>query len=288
MTGKVFFEFGTSQTALVESPMLVRSDAPSAAEEKIFLDRLRQLVSDEAETARFSIERLWSKPIPTRVAQGHAIEGVRIQSVDRNGYLHLTCYRNLSRFREGDMLCLNRGDPFQEPRGMVTLEREEMPELIVSLSPREFDVAEFERKPDNWMLDEGFLDLSPHLLDALEEVGDTAIGRERILPLLMGYLRSRMDVPHYERALAAAESMGLNWSQGEALAQGYACDLVYLIQGPPGTGKTRVLAHLAELLADEGESVLITAATHRAINNALNQVAEIAPEIPAIKIGRMI
>src|SRR5581483_4892810 len=161
----------------------------SGAEASSFLDRLRQLVIDEAETEGFVIQRLWSKPISTRVAEGHAIEGVHIHYLDPDGYLHLTCERNLSRFREGDMLCLTRGDPFQEPRCMVTLEQEEMPEFIVSVNPRECDIAEFLREPNGWMLDEGFLDLSPYLIDALDEVGETAVGRERILPLLMGHLR---------------------------------------------------------------------------------------------------
>lgn len=266
--------------------MQLRFDTSSASDAKQFLDRLRRLILDEAGTARYTVERLWSKPIATRVAEGHAIEGVRIQRIDRDGYLHLTCDRNLSRFREGDMLCLNRGDPFEPPQCVLTLEREETPELVVSFNVRDCNVNELQRQSDGWVLDEGFLDLSPYLLDALDQVGDTVTGRERVLPVLMGTLRPTMDAPHYERGLAAGELFGLNWSQTEALAQAYASDLVYLIQGPPGTGKTRVLAHLAQLLADEGERVFITAGTHRAINNALNKLTEVAPEIPVIKIGQ--
>ncbi|MCX7856012.1 MAG: AAA domain-containing protein, partial [Anaerolineae bacterium] len=63
-------------------------------------------------------------------------------------------------------------------------------------------------------------------------------------------------------------------SQCEAFARAYATENYYLIQGPPGTGKTWVLAHLAKALAAEGQRVLITAFTHRAINNALRKVAQ--------------
>ena len=252
-----------------------------------YLDRLRQMVMDESAAVRQNLYRIWSKPIPIRVADGHAVEGIRYLRRDEEGYLHLAFDRNWSRFREGDILCLNHGEPLTDPGWMVTLEREEPRELIVSSNAR-MDPDILERDPVGWMLDEGFLDLTPYTLATLDQVGDSAIGRERILPLLMGHLRPTMDTPHYERGLSYGELFHLNWAQTEALAQAYATDLVYLIQGPPGTGKTRVLAHIAQLLAEEGERVLITAATHRAINNALNKLAEVAPDVPAIKIGQSI
>ena len=77
----------------------------------------------------------------------------------------------------------------------------------------------------------------------------------------------------------------LNDSQVEAVALAYATDLLHLIQGPPGTGKTLMLAFLAKLLVDDGQRVLVTALTHRAIHNALNKVPEVDVNIPVCKIG---
>jgi len=251
-----------------------------------FLQQLRRLVLDERDAQRQQIEKAWAKPLAERVADGLAIEGVRFLNLQPDGYLELACDHNQSRFREGDTLCLNRGSPFFEPFVNVTLEVDDETRLTVFLNdPKDFDITWLHSQPTGWVLDQGYLDLSHYVLDALAEVGDTLVGVQRILPLLMGEARPTLDSARHARALQRADELGLNYDQAEAFAQAYAADLTWLIQGPPGTGKTRVLAHLAEMLVEDGERVLITAFTHRAINNALNTLARVAPDIPAAKIG---
>ena len=251
-----------------------------------FLRKLRLLVLDEAATQRRNTEQVWAKPVPARVAEGRAVEGLRIVGIQPNGHIDLACERNSSRFREGDILCLNRGDPFALPQVMVTLESDDELHLTISVEQPGLNWGELERQPAGWILDEGYLDLSQYVLDALDETADRAVGRERILPLLMGLARPILDTTRAERALAWADLQGLNWSQSEALAYAYATDSGYLVQGPPGTGKTRVLAHLAQLLVEDGERVLVTAFTHRAINNALNKLQKVSSKIPVAKIGQ--
>src|SRR5713226_5867617 len=85
-----------------------------------FLSGMRRLVIDEAEAIRRRIQQGWSQPIPVRVANGFAIEGLHIAEAPpaSRGTLVLTCDQNHSRFREGDILCLNHGDPFNPPWAM--------------------------------------------------------------------------------------------------------------------------------------------------------------------------
>ena len=130
------------------------------------------------------------------------------------------------------------------------------------------------------------LDLSSMFLDALAQVGDTLRGRKFILPLINGNLAPNIDYARYERSWESAQAEGLNDTQCEALANAYASDLAYLIQGPPGTGKTYVLAHLARLLVEDGYRVLVTALTHRAINNALDKIWALDSALPVCKIGQ--
>jgi len=251
-----------------------------------FLLHLRRFVLDERDAQRLQIEGEWAKPLAERVGDGLAIEGVRFLDLQPDGYLELACDRNQSRFREGDTLCLSRGSPFFQPNVNVTLEVDDETRLTVSLvDPEGLDLNWLHAERSGWVLDQGYLDLSHYVLDALDEVGDTIVGVKRILPLLMGIAGPQIDHARYERMAEHAGTLGLNYDQGEAFAQAYATDLTWLIQGPPGTGKTRVLAHLAEQLVNDGERVLITAFTHRAINQALNTLGKVAPDVPAAKIG---
>ncbi|MEW6569074.1 MAG: AAA domain-containing protein [Chloroflexota bacterium] len=265
-------------------PATGNEGASRQAELGRFVERLRQSVIREAAAERQRVTAIWSKPQADRVAGGQAIEGLHVIQVSPGGGIALSCSRNQSRFREGDNLCLNRGNPAEQPCWAVTLEQDDETTLLVLPMEEAADLAALEETPEGWVLDEGYQDLSPFYLEALAEAGDSLVGIEKILPLLSNRIRPQTAAEMYARGFAAAERGGLNEEQAEALAQAYATDLAWLIQGPPGTGKTLVLAHLARLLAEDGERVLITALTHRAINNALNKLGEIAPNVPMAKI----
>lgn len=249
-----------------------------------FLYSLREFVLAETMALRRQIEAIWAKPLAQRVRDGFAVAAVQIDEFRRDSQLVLSCPENQSRFRPGDILCLNRGDPFTYPHFMVNLDEDEETRLVVS-ADIQGDWQELFRERDGWILDMGFLDLSSYVLGALADAGDTLVGRTFVLPLLMRRAQPVIDADWYGRGLAIGEAAGLNWHQCEALANAYAADLAALVQGPPGTGKTRVLAALANALAKTGERVLVCAFTHRAINNALNAILKANPHCLAIKVG---
>jgi DNA replication ATP-dependent helicase Dna2 len=254
--------------------------------ETALLKRLRALVEAEADEQREQLERQWSQPLANRVYTGTAIEGLDYNGVDdRGGYLVFTCATNNSRFRQGDILFLHRGpNPLEADYAEGTVEIDDESRLEISLQSG--NLMWFTDAPEEWIADEGYRDMSGYYLDALREVGTRACGRERILPMLRDALRPKIDLARFERARESAAAEGLNDRQIEAVAYAYATDLAHLIQGPPGTGKTFVLAHIARLLVEEGERVLVTALTHRAINNALNEIARLDASLAVGKIGQ--
>ncbi|RRR68279.1 MAG: hypothetical protein EI684_17805 [Candidatus Viridilinea halotolerans] len=258
----------------------------------LFIRNLERLVREEAAASRRHIADLRARPLAERVAIGRAIADVQIAQVHADGTLSLTCQRNESLFREGDMLLLSHPTATDQPQYLVTLELDEDTQLTVSTDLPGVTPLVCTTHPTGWLLDEGYLDCSDQMLAALDEAAATAVGRKRILPLLMGQSGTQQtgDEERYAHAYAQAEQWGLNSQQATAIAEAYASELTYLIQGPPGTGKTLVLARLAQLFAQDGERVLISAFTHRAINNALNKLHSLAlrhdaTPVTSIKIG---
>ncbi|MCA9924159.1 MAG: hypothetical protein KC421_17405, partial [Anaerolineales bacterium] len=189
-----------------------------------FLNGLRNLVLKETNAQRQQIHTEWSKPLPVRVNDGYAIENVRIVEMRPNGQLELTCTWNQSRFRPGDILNLNRSNPFFQPSFTVNLDEDDETRLLISSDfPVEWEDAL--QQKEGWVLDIGFLDLSSYIIGALAKAGDTLVGRKRILPLLMGDAETSIDPGLYARGLEMGEALGLNYDQSQALASAYATDL---------------------------------------------------------------
>ncbi|MGC8879744.1 MAG: hypothetical protein ACP5R2_11010 [Anaerolineae bacterium] len=96
-----------------------------------FIAALKEFVNVEYEIQVREVLRMWQQPLGTRVAEGKAIADVEVVQVSWD-YAVLHCEENISKFREGDMLLLNRGDPWQPPRYPCVLEKERDTELVVS------------------------------------------------------------------------------------------------------------------------------------------------------------
>ncbi len=268
-----------------------------------FIEALKHFVNVEYDTQVMQVRAMWRQPLSVRVAEGEAIADVEIVDVTRN-MARLRCRENLSKFRVGDTLLLNRGRPLAGGFSCV-LEEERGDELIVSAG---YNVSFAGLPPGpGWVLDRAIVDVRHILLGALDTLdfisqqappsggrlarwlrrgrsSDDTQGN-KVLDILKGRIRPRIDRRRERHGLRLAKDLGLNASQSEAFARAYATENYYLIQGPPGTGKTWVLAHLAKTLAEEGQRVLVTAFTHRAINNALRKVADVkCPHV--FKVGQ--
>ncbi len=227
---------------------------------------------EEHALQRENMRRLWASPQEERVEEGRCIAHLRIvRHTDPKRWL-LECAGNDSRFREGDLVRLSRGDP----------QLAFMEAMVVAISDTQVEVQEWRALGGEPCtvgetgigIDESFIDLEDRYRRAIEDLGKTAVGRDVILPLLQGGLRPGVDATDYDEAFERAEEDGLNDKQQEAVANAVASDVCWLVQGPPGTGKTHVLAWVIVDLLSRGERILVTSFTHRAINNLLAAVVE--------------
>jgi DNA replication ATP-dependent helicase Dna2 len=244
---------------------------------------LKQFVNVEQNTQNAQIREMWAKSIPARVAEGEAIAAVTVKVADFNRAT-LSFSENMSKFRELDSLILSRGDPEASDAYPCTVETDRGTEFEISpgfrssfmgLSPGE-----------GWVLDRAVVDVRRLLLGSLNELASETRQAD-ITGILQGTISPRWDTGR-EQAVRrhAATTWGLNPAQSEAFGRTLTTGNFYLIQGPPGTGKTRVLAHLAAELAKQGQRVLVTALTHRAINNALRKIGQSTGYPHIIKIGK--
>lgn len=246
---------------------------------------LMDMVRREAEVTRQLFHEQWSLPVPERVLRGRCIDGLEFEHGTSERFLRFRCTReNHSDFREGDFVRLSGGDP-TAPVLNGTLYRVEDERVWIDARNVSSGLRK-EVERGSWVLDRSFLDLESIYRKAVEELGQTARGRERILPLLSGDLVPQVYLERLSEAAEEAEKEDVNESQAEAIAQSVATDLCHLVQGPPGTGKTFVLAQVVKQRLARGERILVTAATHRAIHNALNMIRRVLPELEEIvKIG---
>lgn len=250
-----------------------------------FYRALQRFVDREQDTQNAQIRETWDKPLAERVQLGEAIGDVRIVA-RRGSYLVVEWRENLSKFRVGDTVILHRGNPHRRHLQM-TIEEEDRDSFVLKAGYGVYLDAEMGilRRSDGWILDRAVVDVRHLQKGAIEELAFRPHHPAAHI-LEHGDAPVAFDRKQLFQAMQYAQQVGMNKSQIEAFARAAAADPLYLIQGPPGTGKTWVLAHLAYVLAYQGQKVLVTAFTHRAINNALLKIAEVTRYPYVYKVGQ--
>lgn len=243
-------------------------------------------VREESRLLIGAAQRGWRKPLAERVDACRALGGLRVGFCDAGrGLVHFVPPReDFSSFRERERVRLSQDSP----------EDEYFSAELVGLTEHGFtfscaaagDLAFSSR--DGWCVDEDLVDLSDYYLRAIEELGRSGHGRDKVCPVLFGEPHHQIDVDLYDSAMDELESadLGLDESQIDAVANCLAASPFHLVQGPPGTGKTYTLARLVERLVAEGHRVLVTAFTHRAIHQALVKIhGLLGGRCPVVKVA---
>jgi DNA replication ATP-dependent helicase Dna2 len=252
-------------------------------------DRLARLLHREHHAIVLGHRDLMTLPLDERVERGDSLAGL-VYRGETSGRIALRCIDNLAKYRVGDALRLGNGERAEGARGLGVLYEsfeDATGALIVSRDPFRSDGAFDPSLP--LQLDPEAQSLTGLALEALARV---RAGRSATALAVRHVLEggARRTIEGVRRAEAEGQAGRfvpvLDASQREAFVAAMAADPVTLVQGPPGTGKTYVLARIVTALSARGLRVLVTAHTHRAVNNALRMVAAADATLSVVKAGK--
>ena len=133
----------------------------------------------------------------------------------------------------------------------------------------------------NTRLAEIALNRQKYALDAIRY--DRAV-RSDLRDLLTGSIEITVQSPIPEIKFAQT----LNGSQKEAVQAALSKQDFLLLKGPPGTGKTTFITEviLQTLIENPNARILLSSQTHVALDNALERLETLNPELRLIRIGR--
>jgi len=249
--------------------------------------RLERLLHREGNAVLMGHRDLLALPPDERVERGECLAGLAWLGEAPPGTIRLRCGENLSKWRRGDTLTLRSRE---DERGIaVVYERFDAATrmLIMKRDPYRGGGAVDEAAP--LVLDPEPVTLHAVALDTIaslrQRTDPAAAAARSVLERTAEPTISDADERFASRRLSDETLRTLDESQKEAFLAAVTKRPVALVQGPPGSGKTYLLAQVVAALARRGERILITAYTHRAVNNALRKLAEVDPGLDAVKVG---
>lgn len=239
--------------------------------------QLTAFIDREQESSARAWHERRARPVWEQVEAGELVTGLTLEA--RYGQeLWLRAPANESKFRRGDTLLLR--DANDTCKVKVTFLEDSR--LDARVKVRAYGRGALPAQP--WALESDLLDLSERLKGAVTRVYGLPEHRTA-RALLQGPPRPEYEAFELRRYRQQGETLGLTEPQTEAFAHALACRTYTTIKGPPGSGKTSVIAEIVRQAVSEGQRVLITAHTHKAVNNVLRAVEKLGQRFPVLKYG---
>lgn len=252
--------------------------------------RLNQAIDHEYDTKNAELDASRTLSLGERVLKGDSIGDMSatFSSDSSNSTsinfmeVTLTCQDNLSKFREGSPVILQKNDYSFE----LYVLRDEGSILVLRSGYKPFNLPNELKNSDGWQINTAKVDIRHIVKKAINILKLNQEKNTYISDIFSGSILPNILTTRKEEARTIVDNTNLNPVQKLAFTNAYATENYYLIQGPPGSGKTSLLAHLANAFVKEGKKVLITASTHTAINNALQKASTLSKYPHIIKVGK--
>ena len=232
-------------------------------EEQAYFDRFYRAIEAERREVHREYRKLWEQGATERADDDRALIDLEPAGRERraDGRWVLRARRPgeaVSKIREGDLVLASEGHPTRTKAELARIESlGGADDAVVLTADEPLDVRRLDVYPSELTVD--------RQLNALHDAvlaGDEA----------------RKDVLFGRRDPSFRDDHGTyidnNAAQDEAVNLALNAEDFALVHGPPGTGKTYTLATLVRALVEQGERVLLSAFTNRAVDNALEALRE--------------
>ncbi|QLD87899.1 AAA family ATPase [Natronomonas salina] len=228
--------------------------------ERDYFERFYRAIEEERREVHREYRKLWEQSAEERADDDRAL--LDLEPLDREpvsgGRWRLRARRTseaVSKIREGDRVLASDGHPTRGTAELATVE--ELGEEIVVTADEPFDLRRLDVYPSEIGVDRQLNGLHDAILRGDPDRKDVLFGRRD--PEFSGPRETYIDN---------------NDAQDEAVNAAVRADDFALVHGPPGTGKTYTLARTVRALVDDGERVLLSAFTNRAVDNAVEALEE--------------
>ncbi|MEF8780852.1 MAG: AAA domain-containing protein [Haloferacaceae archaeon] len=233
---------------------------PVPPEEREYFDRFYRLIEEERREVHAAYRKLWERTPEERAAADRAL--VDLEPIGRgerpDGRWVLRARKPdgaVSKLREGDVALASDGDPVSGHAELCRIR--EIGEEVVVTTDEPVELRRLDVYPSELTVDRYLTALHDAVLKGDPDRKDVLFGRRA--PAFSGERRSYV---------------GNNEAQNDAVNLAVRAEDCALIHGPPGTGKTYTIAEIVNALVADGQRVLLSAFTNRAVDNALEALRE--------------
>ena len=233
---------------------------PIPAEERAYFERFYRAIEAERRAIHAEYRKLWEQTAEERADDDRALIGLEPAGRDPldGGRWRLSARRPgdaVSKIREGDRVLASDGHPTRGTAELATVER--LDEEVVVVADEPLELRRIDVYPSEIGVDRRLSALHDALLRGDPDRKDVLFGRRD--PAFSGPTEIYVDN---------------NDAQNQAVNLSLDAEDFALVHGPPGTGKTYTLARTVRALVADGQRVLLSAFTNRAVDNAIEALEE--------------
>jgi DNA replication ATP-dependent helicase Dna2 len=229
-------------------------------EEREYFERFYDAIEAERRAVHREYAKLWEQSPEERADDDRAL--VNLEPTGKReldgGRWELTAKGTgaVSKIREGDFVMASDGDPVTGDAELGRVQRLSAGEIVVT-TDEPVDLRRLDVYPSEITTDRLQNALHDALLTQPPERKDVLFGRR---------------APEFEPV--SETFIDNNDAQDEAVRLAVGAEDFALVHGPPGTGKTYTLARMVRALVEQGDRVLLSAFTNRAVDNAIEALEE--------------